>query len=332
MNTLRALSFRRIVAAVTVLGATILLAQSAHAQRPSIGQLQAQIIGLGPLTPAQAQVRTALDLLPPFQEAVVNAFRAAGEAPATRIDAGLTANSTDTSTTFITSVDIINGTIIVWFGNSADPSINSEFMSFTPYETPDLTVVWRCGADPAPISAALLGTSGGGQRASYVFPSIPAATYPDPCILKTQSGSPDEVIRAQILEAFDVVETMQDAIEAAGAALGSPTMPTPPMDRAQAGLTIAPTDTLGNYFNSVNIVFGTVTVTYGNEANNFIRGESLSFTPYESPDGTIVWRCGDAVAPANAQLMGTLAGGNTAVYIPPSAGMLPKYRPPYCRL
>lgn len=331
MNTLRDLYRRRIVTGAVIFGAIIVLALPVNAQRPSIGELQAQIIGSqGPLTPAEAQVRTALDLLPPFQEAVAQHFRATGEVPAHRVEAGLTATATDTSTSFITSVGITNGTITVMFGNYADPLITAQTLSFTPYETVDSTIVWRCGVDPAPPGTVLLGTSGGGQTAVYIAPTIPASTYPNPCILQSQ-GNPDEVIRAQVLEPFDVAETIKNAVEAAGVALGSPTAPTPPANRIEAGLTCCAHDTTGRHFHSVGITNGTITITYGNEANLMIQGETLSFTPYESVDGTIIWRCGMGPSPAGASLMGTYASGVVATYEPPSSGMLPKYLPHHCR-
>ena len=76
---------------------------------------------------------------------------------------------------------------------------------------------------------------------------------------------------------------------------------------------------------------GTITITYGNDANAVIGGETLSLTPYESADLSVVWRCGNAAAPAGTQLLGTAGGGATAAYAAPSAGMLDKYLPAACR-
>jgi hypothetical protein len=63
-----------------------------------------------------------------------------------------------------------------------------------------------------------------------------------------------------------------------------------------------------------------------------IQSETLSITPYESVDGTIIWRCGVAPTPSQTSPMGTYAGGIMASYVAPSAGMLPKYLPHQCRL
>ncbi len=279
----------------------------------------------------RAQVRTTLDILPVFQEAVARSFKWSGEAPASRTEAGLTAAATDTQTNYISSVGIQNGTIIVTYGNEANLSIAGHFLTFTPYESVDQTIVWRCGNDPAPANASLLGTSGGGTTASYVAPTILWSQQPDPCILRLQPGSQDDVIQAQVLEPFDVVETIQDAVEVAGATLGSSNQPIPPINRTEAGLTAFGTDTVGLYFYSVDVYNGTIVITYGNQASLRISGETLSLTPYESADGTIVWRCGLAPYPAGTVLMGTSAGSVVASYVAPSPGMLAKYLPPNCR-
>jgi hypothetical protein len=105
----------------------------------------------------------------------------------------------------------------------------------------------------------------------------------------------------------------------------------PPADRTEAGLSAFAIDTVGRYLYSVAVWNGTIIVTYGNQANSLIDSETLSFTPYQSVDGTIVWRCGNAPYPAGTALMGTSSGVLTAAYIAPSAGMRTKYLPPQCR-
>ncbi len=107
-----------------------------------------------------------------------------------------------------------------------------------------------------------------------------------------------------------------------------------PLNRAKAGMTATKGDTSGNYVKSVDVTNGTITITYGNDANQSIAkaNETLSLTPYESVDLSVVWRCGLAAAPQNTQLLGTKGGGNKAAYIAPSGGMLPRFLPSACRL
>jgi type IV pilus assembly protein PilA len=279
----------------------------------------------------RAQVSEGLALAAAARAAVAESFSDTGEAPANRSGAGMTAAATDTSGNYVTSVGIVNGTITITYGNQAHLAIAGETLTLTPYESADLSVIWRCGYEPTPSNASLMGTSGFGVTATYAAPSpgmLPR--YVPPCILTTQPP-PNDLTRAQVLEPFDVVETIQEAVEIAGVALGSSNQPRPPVDRTEAGLSAFPTDTVGHYFVSVGVWNGVITVTYGSEARPQLAYETLSWTPYESVDGTIVWRCGLAPMPEGTQLMGTASGGGATSYVPPSSGMLPTYLPSACR-
>ena len=91
-----------------------------------------------------------------------------------------------------------------------------------------------------------------------------------------------------------------------------------PVNRAQAGMSVNPADTQGKYVASIAINNGVV-VTYGNESNAIIQGLTLTMTPYEAVDLSVVWRCGNAPVPAGGlPTMGTTGGGNAAVYIAPT--------------
>lgn len=136
----------------------------------------------------------------------------------------------------------------------------------------------------------------------------------------------DYTIRAQVSEGMTLAASAKAAVAEAFANDGEA-----PALRVDAGMTVPITDTSGNYVESMAVNDGTITITYGNEVNQVVDGETLSLTPYESPDLSVVWRCGDAPAPNATALMGTAGGGNVAVYVPPSAGLLPKYRPSACR-
>ena len=100
-----------------------------------------------------------------------------------------------------------------------------------------------------------------------------------------------------------------------------------PVDRAAAGLSATPTDTSGKYVSEVDIVDGTVTVTFGNDVHAEVIGDTLSFTPYVNASGGVIWRCGAAPAPAG---MAPLSGGGvTAAYVPPT--IEERYLPATCR-
>jgi type IV pilus assembly protein PilA len=141
----------------------------------------------------------------------------------------------------------------------------------------------------------------------------------------------DYTIRAQVSEGLNLAAAAKAAVAEDFLNEG-----VPPLNRTDAGMTPLATDTSGKYVLSVDVGTsgppGVITIVYGNEANAQIRlaGQNqLAMTPYESVDLSVVWRCGNAPAPANAALLGTSANaptmdGNTTV--------LPQYLPAACRL
>ena len=137
----------------------------------------------------------------------------------------------------------------------------------------------------------------------------------------------DYTIRAQVSEGMTLAAAAKTAISESFSDKGEA-----PGTRVIAGMTALATDTSGNYVTQVAVTLGTITITYGNEANLSIATETLSLTPYESGDLSVVWRCGNAPVPNATNPMGTSGGGVASVYIPPSAGMLPKYMPSACRI
>ncbi len=127
-------------------------------------------------------------------------------------------------------------------------------------------------------------------------------------------------IRAQISEGLNMAAGAKVPITDAYTNDG-----TAPADRAAAGLTPDPTDTRGNYVSQVAINNGRVDITFGGPlAHAQIVGETVSLTPYETAGNTIVWRCGNAAAPAGGNLLAR--GANHA-----NATVEPRYLPTVCR-
>ena len=90
----------------------------------------------------------------------------------------------------------------------------------------------------------------------------------------------------------------------------------PPAGRVEAGMSALPTDTSGKYVASVNIVNGRVDVTFGNDAHAEIFGRTMSFTPYTSTGGSVVWRCGAAPVPAGTTPL--TGNGVTSAHVAPT--------------
>jgi type IV pilus assembly protein PilA len=130
----------------------------------------------------RAQVTEGLNMATHAKVPIAEAFFDDGEAPANRSAAGMSANATDTVGKYVAQVDVANGVLIVTFGNEANAAINGLTVTITPYETPDRSIVWRCGSAPAP-PGVLLGSSGGGNVAVYLAPTVPDRYLPSSCRL-----------------------------------------------------------------------------------------------------------------------------------------------------
>ena len=126
-------------------------------------------------------------------------------------------------------------------------------------------------------------------------------------------------VRAQISEGLNFAAAAKGPIAEAYMLAG-----VAPANRATAGMAPAATDSTGNYVSAVEITDGRVDVTFsGPMAHQDIVGMTLSLTPYESAGKTIIWRCGNAAAPA-----GNLLYGGAAHL---AATLDPRYLPTTCR-
>jgi type IV pilus assembly protein PilA len=132
----------------------------------------------------RAQVAEGLNMAAHAKAPIADAFLEDGQAPANRILAGLSANATDTSGKYVSGVDVVNGRLVVTFGNEANAAISGLNLTVTPYETPEFGVVWRCGTAPIPGGATPLspmGTAGGGMAAAWLAPTVPEQYLPASC-------------------------------------------------------------------------------------------------------------------------------------------------------
>ena len=124
----------------------------------------------------RAQVAEGLNMAAGAKAPIVDAYTQDGTAPAARVDAGMTANATDTAGGYVSAVNIVNGRIDVTFGGPrAHQDIIGETLSVTPYETPGNTVIWRCGNAPAPAGALMQGGAG------HLAPTVDNRYLPSSC-------------------------------------------------------------------------------------------------------------------------------------------------------
>jgi type IV pilus assembly protein PilA len=133
----------------------------------------------------------------------------------------------------------------------------------------------------------------------------------------------DYTIRAQVSEGMNLAAAAKAAVAESFLNRG-----VAPAARVNAGMSINATDTSGKYVTQVAVTNGTITVSYGNEANAAIAGQTLEIVPYVTLDNSVAWRCGGAVAPAGTAIMaGAAYTGGTLV-----TGGLTRYLPSACRL
>jgi type IV pilus assembly protein PilA len=129
----------------------------------------------------RAQVAEGINLAAAIRAAVTTSFVDNGEAPANRTVAGLSANAADSRGTYVTSIDVDDGVLIVTYGVGASALITGLTVTLTPYESGDLSVVWRCGHSAAPAGLSELGTANGGNTAAYILPTVPVEYLPSTC-------------------------------------------------------------------------------------------------------------------------------------------------------
>ena len=129
----------------------------------------------------RAQVAEGINLAAAIRASVTQSFVDNGEAPTNRTDAGLSANAADSTGTYVTSIDVDDGVLIIQYGVQASALINGLTVTLTPYESGDLSVVWRCGYSAAPVGLSELGTANNGNAATYIQPTVPVEYLPTTC-------------------------------------------------------------------------------------------------------------------------------------------------------
>ena len=127
----------------------------------------------------------------------------------------------------------------------------------------------------------------------------------------------DYTIRAQVTEGLNLAGDMKAAVGETFANTGNW-----PALNADVGITAVKS---GKYVTGVLLDMGTITITYGLQANANIAGKKLSIRPTVSPNGDVIWNCGyHTVAGADPAAPASAAGTN-------ATDITPKYLPQTCR-
>lgn len=125
----------------------------------------------------------------------------------------------------------------------------------------------------------------------------------------------DQYVRNQILEALPLADIAKAPVAASWSVARAL-----PADNAGAGLPV-PEKVVSNYISALSIEAGAIHLTFGNRANNAIRGKVLSLRPAVVTDAPIVpvaWVCGLAQVPGNMTAQGENRTSVPARYLPPA--------------
>ena len=132
----------------------------------------------------------------------------------------------------------------------------------------------------------------------------------------------DYVIRSQVSEGLTLASSVKTSVAEYFADRGQW-----PATEAALGITQPPS---GKYVSGITVANGTITITYGHDANTAIQGANnqMALKPLVSSNLDVVWQCGDNVPTSTS--VGEYSGGASGTV---NAGtlVLGKYRPSNCR-
>lgn len=132
----------------------------------------------------------------------------------------------------------------------------------------------------------------------------------------------DYTIRAQVSEGLTLSAAVKASVSEYFANRGTWPASLDGGTAADLGYTNLPS---GKYVGQIQVEDGTITVTYGNDANAAINGKLLSIKPLVSPNLDVVWVCGTSAAPTGAAEAAAGASGGDQTDIDQ------KYLPTTCR-
>ena len=136
----------------------------------------------------------------------------------------------------------------------------------------------------------------------------------------------DYTIRSQVTEGMTLAGDLKASIAEYTAQVGEW-----PLSMVEVGLgSAAATDKSGRYVLSVGVTNGTITITYGKDANAAIQTGTLAFQPFVNLNQDIVWRCGKSDQPTGTQLQpsgGSFDSDDSVA----ATSVVDKYLPSSCR-
>ena len=130
----------------------------------------------------------------------------------------------------------------------------------------------------------------------------------------------DYVIRSQVSEGLAMASSTKASVAEYFADRG-----TWPVSNGSLGISVAPT---GKYVSGIEVSNGTITVTFGFDANAAISTGTIALQPLASPNLDVIWKCGSRTVTASAT---ATAGATTSPDAAGASSIEGKYRPSNCR-
>ncbi|MGB8327213.1 MAG: pilin [Steroidobacteraceae bacterium] len=129
----------------------------------------------------------------------------------------------------------------------------------------------------------------------------------------------DYTIRSQVTEGLNLAAAVKAGVSESFANTGA----WPADLTAAGGSTASPPK--GKYVTDISVTDGAITITYGDQANSAIAGQTLGMRPGLSANNDVIWICGDAAVPTGIAGYGSTASGA------PTTSVISKYLPKACR-
>jgi type IV pilus assembly protein PilA len=133
----------------------------------------------------------------------------------------------------------------------------------------------------------------------------------------------DYTIRSQVTEGMTLAGDLKASIAEYTAQVGEWPPSMTELGLASGGLTKT-----GRYVSGVDVTNGTITITYGKDANQAIDTGLLSFRPLVNQNQDIVWVCGNADNPSDTL---DIPQGAVQASGPDQTSIQDKYVPASCR-
>ena len=138
----------------------------------------------------------------------------------------------------------------------------------------------------------------------------------------------DYTIRSQVTEGMTLAGDLKASIAEYTAQVGEW-----PATLVELGLGSGAAGTMksGRYVEAVDVADGTITITYGRDANAAIDQQFLSFRPLVNINQDIVWVCGNAADPLQLATPPDVPSGGTTPSGANQTSITDKYMPASCR-